>query len=200
MPVGLRLSPGTHAAPVPTESEAPSDPAGWLLPRSTPQEHRSAVARTSERSRLSPTQLGAARRMPKPQRDRPQSRGRGGVLEAHSPPAIGRPNCTNANFYWLAVAWGGALGGSAGSRRSDWSALVTGPASLRSRGRRARGAGEAVGGRRVGVRRWQEPEESASPRKGETMTRRNNLETRAGTSCLVPPRPELVEHCSRLRR
>lgn len=75
MPVCLPLSPGTHAAPALTESEAPSDPAGWLLPRLAPLEHSGAVARTSGRSRLSPTQLGAARRIPKPRRDRPRSRG-----------------------------------------------------------------------------------------------------------------------------
>lgn len=76
VPVCLPLSSGTHAAPALAESEAPSDPAGWLLPRLAPQEHSGAVARTSGRSRLRPTRLGAARRMPKPRRDRPRSRGR----------------------------------------------------------------------------------------------------------------------------
>lgn len=74
--VCLPLSPGTHAAPALTESETPSDPAGWLLPRLAPLGRSGTVARTSGRSRLSPTQLGAARRMPKPRRDRPRSRGR----------------------------------------------------------------------------------------------------------------------------
>lgn len=66
VPVRLPLSPGTHAAPAPTESEEPSDSAGWLLPRLAPLERSGAVARTSGRSRLSLTQLGAARRTPKP--------------------------------------------------------------------------------------------------------------------------------------
>lgn len=37
-----------------------------------------------------------------------------------------------------------------------------------------------------GGRRWKEREEGASPRKGETMTRGNNLETRARTACPDP--------------
>lgn len=57
VPVCLPLSPGSHAAPVLTESEAPSDPAGWLLPRLAPLEHSCTVARTSGLSRQSPTQL-----------------------------------------------------------------------------------------------------------------------------------------------
>lgn len=165
VPVCLPLSPGTHAAPALTESEAPSDPAGWLLPRLAPLEHSGAVARTSGRSRLSPTQLGAARRMPKPRRDRPRSRGREqqGRGARGSQPACDWSARLDEHEFLLA---GGGVG--QGSRRQSqlralglersrsWTRLLGerggGRGGRRGGGRsRGVGAGAAKNGRRAGA-------------------------------------------------
>lgn len=150
VPVRLPLSPGTYAAPALPESQAPSDPAGWLLPRLAPLEHSGAVARTSGRSRLSPTQLGAARRMPKPRRDRPRSRGR----EQQGRGARGsQPTCdwTGRLYEHEFLLAGGGVG--RGSRRQGQLRAL---GLERSRGwtrllekRGGGGCGEAVGGRGV---------------------------------------------------
>lgn len=60
-----------RACPDPSLKRLPTRPDGFCLGL-TPLEHSGAVARTSGRS---PTQLGAARRMLEPRRDRPRSRG-----------------------------------------------------------------------------------------------------------------------------
>lgn len=107
---------------------------------------------------------------------------------------LGGPTGRDRISIGWAVVWGVARGGRAGSERSGWSARVAGPASPRSavgRGLGGRGSGgRSRGGGPARARTGRERES----KKGETMTRRNSLETRAGTTRLVPPRPELVKH------
>lgn len=77
----LPLSPGTHAAPALTESQAPSDPAGWLLPRLALLEHSGRRPHL----RTQPAEPDAARRCPEnaeaparpPAKPRPRATGAG---------------------------------------------------------------------------------------------------------------------------
>lgn len=144
----------TPRLPRPSLRRLPIQPGGFCLvqhPRITAAPSP-ASPDAAGRARRSSAPLGKSRSPGAAARGAAAERGRGGTLGAHSPAAIGRTDFTNANFYWLAVAWGGARGGRAGLGRSDWCTRGSGPASLRPAG---------VGGRGVGGRRRQEREESA---------------------------------------
>lgn len=204
VPVGLRLSPGTRATPaLPGPRRLPIQPGSFCLvqfPRNTaapapaPPDAAGGARRTS-------APLEECRSPGAAARGAAAKRGRGGALEAHGPSVIGRADCTDANFYWLAVAWGRARGGRAGSGRSDWCTSGAGHASLgragvgvkrAERGGRSRGGGPAQAGTGGERARAQGKEKQWL---GETIWK-----PRLERPARVPPRPERVPQCSRLRR
>ncbi|XP_026960548.1 uncharacterized protein [Sagmatias obliquidens] len=188
----------------PGGAEAPLRPAGGahlthLTRRLWPAPPRAAAPPPAipmpPPARRCAAQLGECRGPARPPAEPPLSAG-GAGRRGLSPPTIGRPGGAGAECDWRTAAWGGTRGRP---RQLEAFGLVrrpSGPASSvrAERREKARGPGEAVGGRGAESRgRQAGKEKGASKRKGETMTRRNNMSTMAEVALQCPSRFEFID-------